>query len=126
MLCDQDPRVRTVRNTTGRTPDGLNAAIATSTGDVVIRFDGHGMPPPTYVSTAVGDLVATGGRYPGGYALLVLLAAALTPRGLPPRPWLWQPVVYATMHQTWAADFVTSPRALACTSPRTAPDTSGG
>jgi len=280
-LCAQDPRVRTVRNTTGRTPDGLNAAIAASTGDVVVRFDGHAMLPPTYVSTAVADLVVTGadnvggvmaavgvtafeqavaramtspfgvghaafhtggqagpadtvylgafrrtalertggydsrfhraqdwelnfrirasgglvwfdprlqvayrprhtlvrlarqygnyGRWrrvvarqhrgsitlrylappmallgitlglglvlvgqplgwllPGGYALLVLLAAALTSRGLPPRSRLWLPVVYATMHQSWAAGFLTSPRALARRSPATVPDTAQG
>ena len=269
-LVDTDPRVRTVRNPTGRTPDGLNAAIAASTGDVVVRFDGHAMLPKAYVSTAVAALAATGadnvggvmaaegitdfeqavaramtspfgvgsaafhtggaagpvdtvylgafrrtalvrtggydpafhraqdwelnyriratgglvwfdpalqvayrprhtlgklarqyvnyGRWrrvvarqhrgsmnprylappaaqlgiglglglvlvgqpagwvlPGGYALLVLAAAAATSGGLPLRAKLWLPVVYATMHQTWAAGFLTSPRRLART-----------
>lgn len=46
-------RVQTVPNPTGRTPAGLNAAIAASSHPVVVRVDGHGMlspatsPPPS-------------------------------------------------------------------------------
>lgn len=41
-----DPRVRTVPNPSGRTPDGLNAAILASSGDVVARVDAHAEIPP--------------------------------------------------------------------------------
>jgi glycosyltransferase involved in cell wall biosynthesis len=62
----QDPRVRTVRNPSGRTPAGLNAAIAVATGEVIVRVDGHAMLPPDYVSRAVQDLQETGADNVGG------------------------------------------------------------
>ena len=52
-LCATDPRVRTVPNPSGRTPAGLNAAIAASRHDVVVRVDGHGLLAPGYLRTAV-------------------------------------------------------------------------
>lgn len=55
-LAAEDPRVRTVANPTGRTPAGLNAAIAASTGEVVVRVDGHAEIPADYVRTAVAAL----------------------------------------------------------------------
>lgn len=48
-----DPRVRLVANPTGATPAGLNAAIAASAGEVVVRCDGHALLPHDYVRTAV-------------------------------------------------------------------------
>ena len=51
-----DPRVRLVANPTGATPAGLNAAIAASSGEVVVRCDGHALLPPHYVRTAVETL----------------------------------------------------------------------
>ena len=42
-LSAADPRVRTVPNPTGRTPAALNAAIAASSADIVVRVDGHGV-----------------------------------------------------------------------------------
>jgi glycosyltransferase involved in cell wall biosynthesis len=71
----QDPRVRTVRNPSGRTPAGLNAAIAVSTGEVVVRVDGHAMLPPDYVAAAVADLEATGADNVGG----MMAAEGVTP-----------------------------------------------
>ncbi len=61
-----DPRVSTVPNPTGRTPSGLNAAIAGSTGDVVVRVDGHAEVPPDYVTTAVRALLEHGADNVGG------------------------------------------------------------
>lgn len=61
-----DPRVRLVRNPSGRTPDGLNAAIAAVTGEVVVRVDGHAEIPTDYVSTAVAELVRVGADNVGG------------------------------------------------------------
>ncbi|HVE24024.1 MAG TPA: glycosyltransferase, partial [Sporichthya sp.] len=42
-LAAADPRIRTVRNPSGATPCGLNAAIAASTSPVVVRVDGHSL-----------------------------------------------------------------------------------
>ncbi len=65
-LAAADPRIRTVRNPTGLTPCGLNAAIAASTHEVVVRVDGHAILPPDYVRTAVEVLLATGADNVGG------------------------------------------------------------
>jgi len=67
-LCAADTRVRTVPNPTGRTPAGLNAAIAAagSTSEFIIRVDGHAMFPSTYISTAVRVLQETGADNVGG------------------------------------------------------------
>jgi hypothetical protein len=65
-LAAHDPRVRTVRNPTGRTPAGLNAAIAASGNPVVVRVDGHGLLNPGYVKAAVRLLEETGAANVGG------------------------------------------------------------
>src|SRR3954463_5375973 len=49
-LAGAHPRIRTVENPTGRTPNGLNAAIALAEGEVVVRVDGHAMLPAGYVA----------------------------------------------------------------------------
>lgn len=61
-----DQRVRLVANPTGRTPDGLNAAIAAATGEVIVRVDGHAEIPGNYVRTAVEELVRVGADNVGG------------------------------------------------------------
>lgn len=65
-LVAADPRVRTVPNPSGRTPDGLNAAIAASRHGIVVRVDGHAILPADYLSTAVRTLLATGADNVGG------------------------------------------------------------
>ncbi|MEE1929329.1 glycosyltransferase family 2 protein [Streptomyces sp. TRM 70351] len=65
-LVAEDARVRTVANPTGRTPAGLNAAIAASRHPVVVRVDGHGMLSPGYIATAVRLLEETGAANVGG------------------------------------------------------------
>ncbi|MEO3750278.1 glycosyltransferase family 2 protein [Streptomyces sp. B6B3] len=65
-LVAEDPRVRTVPNPTGRTPAGLNAAIAASRHPVVVRVDGHGMLSPNYITTAVRLLAEKGAANVGG------------------------------------------------------------
>ena len=62
----RDPRVRSVRNPTGRTPNGLNAAIAASSSPIVVRVDGHGLLAGDYVRTAVRLLRETGAANVGG------------------------------------------------------------
>lgn len=71
----RDGRVRTVRNPTGRTPAGLNAAIEACAGEVVVRVDGHALLPPDYVTTAVRCLQATGADNVGG----VMAAEGVSP-----------------------------------------------
>jgi len=61
-----DDRVRVVDNPGGRTPDALNAAIAASSGEVVVRVDAGSALPPGYVAQAVRTLAATGAGNVGG------------------------------------------------------------
>jgi len=65
-LAATEPRVRCVRNPSGRTPSALNAAVAASDHDVVVRVDGHSMLPPGYVAMAVAALEETGADNVGG------------------------------------------------------------
>ena len=65
-LAGADPRIRLVANPTGRTPAGLNAAVAASSYDVVVRVDGHALVPRDYVATAVEVLERTGADNVGG------------------------------------------------------------
>ncbi len=65
-LAAADPRVRVVDNPSGRTPDGLNAAIAEARHDIVVRVDGHGLLSPGYIRQAVELLQETGAANVGG------------------------------------------------------------
>jgi succinoglycan biosynthesis protein ExoA len=61
-----DPRVLVVDNPAGSTGAGLNAAIAASGGDVIVRLDAHAELPPGYVQRAVQVLQETGAVNVGG------------------------------------------------------------
>jgi succinoglycan biosynthesis protein ExoA len=61
-----NPHVRIVDNPSGRTPAGLNAAIAAGDCEIVVRIDGHAMVPPDYVRTGVQILLETGADNVGG------------------------------------------------------------
>lgn len=61
-----DPRIHYVDNPTGRTPNGLNLAIAAAGGDVIVRCDGHAELPPGYIRTALAVLSETGAVNVGG------------------------------------------------------------
>ncbi len=65
-IAAREPAVTVVDNPTGRTPDALNAAIAASSGDVVVRVDGHAEIPTNYISLAVATLTETGADNVGG------------------------------------------------------------
>ena len=65
-LVRERANVRVVDNPTGKTPAGLNAAIAASTGEVIVRVDGHAMIPADYVAVGVAELAATGADNVGG------------------------------------------------------------
>ena len=59
-------QVRWIENPTGRTPAGLNLAIAASRYDFVVRVDAHGELAPGYLETAVRTLMETGAANVGG------------------------------------------------------------
>lgn len=65
-LAAADDRVRTVPNPTGRTAAALNAAIAASDHDIIVRVDGHAVIPRDYVAIAVRTLEETGADNVGG------------------------------------------------------------
>ena len=66
VLSDAHPHVRVVDNPSGRTPSGLNAAIAAVDSDIVVRIDGHAMVPRDYVRTGVAVLESSGADNVGG------------------------------------------------------------
>ena len=66
QLVAHDARVRTVANPSGKTPEALNAAIAASTGEIVVRVDGHAEIPGDYVTIAVRELLRVGADNVGG------------------------------------------------------------
>jgi succinoglycan biosynthesis protein ExoA len=66
QLAARERRVVVIDNPSGRTPDALNAAIAASSGDVVVRVDAHAVIPPGYVDRAVEALRRTGAANVGG------------------------------------------------------------
>ncbi len=74
-LASADHRVRVVANPEGTTPAGLNAAISATSGEVVVRVDGHAVLPEGYVGRAVELLAETGADNVGG----VMAAVGDTP-----------------------------------------------
>ena len=65
-LAAANSRVHLVENPSGKTPAGLNAAIASRAADVVVRVDGHAMIPNDYVRVGVETLQRTGADNVGG------------------------------------------------------------
>ncbi len=61
-----EPRVVVVANPTGKTPAGLNRAVAAAQHDLLVRVDGHSVVPHDYVSTAVAALASSGAANVGG------------------------------------------------------------
>lgn len=74
-LAASDGRIKLVANPTGATPCGLNAAIAASSHEVVVRVDGHAVLPPDYIRIAVEVLAESGADNVGG----VMAAEGVTP-----------------------------------------------
>ena len=70
-LVAADARVHRVENPAGVTPAGLNAAIAASSGEVVVRVDGHVTLPHGYIQRAVETLLRTGAVNVGGRQIAV-------------------------------------------------------
>jgi len=67
-LAAEHPKLKVVENPTGRTPAGLNIAIAatSATSAIVVRSDGHSQLPQDYVSTAVETMLRSGADNVGG------------------------------------------------------------
>lgn len=67
-LAGRYPRLRVVENPSGRTPAGLNIAVAAAdpTTTVIVRTDGHAQLPVHYIRTAVDTLQKTGAANVGG------------------------------------------------------------
>lgn len=65
-LANADSRVVLVDNPTGRTANGLNAAIAKSKFPIISRIDGHAEISPTYLSDATALLNKTSAVNVGG------------------------------------------------------------
>lgn len=65
-LQQQDPRIVLVDNPSGRTPDGLNAAIGASSHEIIARVDGHAEIPADYIRSAVSELRRVGADNVGG------------------------------------------------------------
>nr|WP_018653498.1 glycosyltransferase family 2 protein [Actinomadura flavalba] len=65
-LATEDPRIVAVANPTGRTPQGLNIAIAKSQYSIIVRVDGHSLLPADYVRAAVETMEETGADNVGG------------------------------------------------------------
>ena len=68
-LARDDARVSVVPNPAGLTPAALNAAIAATTGSIVVRVDGHAALSPGYVRRAVETMCRTGAVNVGGRQL---------------------------------------------------------
>jgi hypothetical protein len=60
------PPIRFVPNPSGHTPDALNAAIAATDAEVIVRCDAHAELPDGYVERALAVLEATGADVVGG------------------------------------------------------------
>ncbi len=73
-LTRADARIRIVDNPTGRTPEGLNAALEAARHEVIVRVDGHGVLSSGYLARAVEVLEETGAANVGG----VMLAEGVT------------------------------------------------
>ncbi len=65
-LATQHPAVSIVENPSGRTPAGLNRAIAAARGEVIVRVDGHALIPTDYIRVGVETLERSGADNVGG------------------------------------------------------------
>lgn len=79
-LAVDDARIVIVENPSGRTPAGLNLAIAQASGDVLVRVDSRSFLPPEYVRDAVEALAETGAGNVGAVQLPV--GSSLTQRAI--------------------------------------------
>lgn len=79
-----------VRNPSGSTPAGLNAAIARTTGEIIVRCDARSTLPPDYVSNAVRALGDSSADNVGGMQVPVGETG-------------WERAIAAAMSSRWGA-----------------------
>jgi hypothetical protein len=65
-IAANERRVHVIPNPSGVTPTGLNAAIAATRGEVVVRVDGHSSLSVGYIRRAVATMARTGAVNVGG------------------------------------------------------------
>jgi len=70
-LAAADPRIKLIRNPTGKTPAGLNLGVLAASHEIIARVDGHGVLLPGYLQRAVELLETTGAANVGGMMLAV-------------------------------------------------------
>ena len=75
QLANEDSRIHVIDNPSGKTPDGLNAALNKSKNEIVVRIDGHSEIDSQYIRTAVATLNETGAVNVGG----IMAAEGVTP-----------------------------------------------
>ena len=75
QLVAEHQSVLRVENPSGRTPAGLNAAIAATQAEVIVRVDGHALVPNDYVRQGVETLHRSGADNVGG----IMDAEGVTP-----------------------------------------------
>jgi glycosyltransferase involved in cell wall biosynthesis len=63
--------VHVIDNPKREIPAGLNLAIRSAKGDVIVRMDGHSLPEPDYISHCVENLSAHRGDNVGGRWIIV-------------------------------------------------------
>jgi glycosyltransferase involved in cell wall biosynthesis len=74
-LSATDNRIKVIKNPSGRTPDGLNAAIEATKHEIIVRVDGHSEISKDYIDKAVKILQETGAVNVGG----IMAAEGITP-----------------------------------------------
>lgn len=74
-LAVKDSRITLVNNPSGRTPDGLNAAINVTEERIIVRVDAHSELSEGYIQNAVTTLQRTGADNVGG----MMAAVGVTP-----------------------------------------------
>ena len=74
-LSTSDDRIKVIKNPSGRTPDGLNAAIGATKHEIIVRVDGHSEISKDYIDKAVKILQETGAVNVGG----IMAAEGITP-----------------------------------------------
>ena len=66
QIAASDSRVSVILNPSGKTPNGLNAALKASRNEIIVRIDGHSEIDRNYISKAVRTLFETGAVNVGG------------------------------------------------------------
>ncbi|NCW94101.1 MAG: glycosyltransferase family 2 protein [Actinobacteria bacterium] len=74
-LAQRDPRIKVIDNPSGKTPDGLNSAIAATRNEIIVRVDGHSSIGADYIREAVRTLSETDAVNVGG----IMAAEGITP-----------------------------------------------